>query len=91
MSQSQQFIVYILRCSDETLYTGYTTDLGERIKTHNGETKKIGAKYTRGRRPVRLVYSEACKTKSGAMKREMVIKQLSRRQKDTLISQTAIL
>ncbi len=85
------FFVYILRCSDDTLYTGYTTDLDERIKTHNGETKKLGAKYTRGRQPVVLVYSEACKTKSDAMKREMAIKQLSRQEKDVLVTQTTIL
>jgi len=86
MSQSQQFIVYILRCSDDTLYTGYTTDLDERIKTHNGETKKLSAKYTRGRRPVTPVYSEQFDTKSDAMKREMAIKQLSREEKENLLT-----
>ena len=86
MSQSQQFMVYILRCADDTLYTGYTTDLDERIKTHNGETKKLGAKYTRGRRPVKLIYSESCDSKSAAMSREMAIKQLSKAGKEQLIS-----
>lgn len=81
-----KYFVYILRCKDDSLYCGYTTDLEERVKTHNGETKALGAKYTRGRRPVRLVYSEAFKTKSEAMSREMAIKQLSRQQKETLIS-----
>jgi putative endonuclease len=79
-----KFFVYILRCADGTLYTGYTDDLKERVMTHNGETKKIGAKYTRGRRPVELVYSESFKTKSEAMKREVAIKQLTRSQKETL-------
>jgi len=78
------FFVYILRCADDTLYTGYTNNLEERLETHNGNTKKIGAKYTRGRRPVTLFYSEACDTKSIAMKREYEIKQLSRKGKERL-------
>ncbi len=80
------FYVYILRCHDGTLYTGYTTDLEERVKTHNGETKSLGAKYTRGRRPVELVYFETCQTKSQAMKREMAIKRLNRHAKEDLIA-----
>lgn len=80
------YFVYILRCADDTLYCGYTTDIKERVKTHNGETKALGAKYTRGRRPVTLVYSETFKTKSEAMSREMAIKQMTRPQKDKLIS-----
>ena len=77
--------VYLLRCADDTLYCGYTTDVAERVKTHNGETKKIGAKYTRGRRPVVLVYQESFKTRSEAMKREAEIKKLSREEKDIII------
>lgn len=81
-----KYFIYILRCADGTLYTGYTNDLEARVKDHNGETKKIGAKYTRGRRPVKLVYSESFKTKSEAMKREVEIKKLVRREKEQLIS-----
>lgn len=60
--------VYILRCADETLYTGYTTDLDRRVKEHN---QGQGAKYTRGRKPVELVYSEEYRTRSSAQKESM--------------------
>lgn len=76
--------VYLLQCADGTLYCGYTTDLDERVRTHNGKTTKVGAKYTRGRRPVTLVYHETFTTKSQAMSREAAIKQLTRAQKQTL-------
>jgi len=82
-----KFYTYILKCADDTLYTGYTENLTERIKTHNGETKRAGAKYTRSRRPVKLVYSEAFKNKSAAMKREIEIKKLTRSEKQTLIDE----
>ncbi len=74
---------YILECSDHTLYTGWTNDLPKRIKTHN--TGK-GARYTRGRLPVTLVYCEKFTTKQDAMKREIAIKKLSRQQKLQLIA-----
>jgi putative endonuclease len=77
------YTVYILECSDKTLYTGYTTDLERRIKNHN--TGKAGAKYTRSRRPVKLVYSQNFKTLSPALKREIAIKKLSRKEKLQLI------
>lgn len=77
------FYTYMVKCNDGTLYTGYTTDLDKRIKTHN---KGLGAKYTRGRLPVRLVYFESFTNKSQAMKREYSIKQLSRREKLQLIT-----
>ncbi len=67
--------IYIIQCADGTLYTGWTTDLEGRMKAHNSGT---GAKYTRGRGPVRLLYSEAFETKSEALKREDRIKKLSR-------------
>lgn len=70
--------VYILKCSDNTLYTGYTNNLENRINTHNS---KKGAKYTRGRTPVKLIYFEEYMDKSEALKREYRIKQLSREQK----------
>lgn len=76
---------YIVECADGTLYTGWTNQLEERIKCHN-EGK--GAKYTRARLPVRLVYYEVFATKQEAMKREYAIKQLSREDKLRLIGQT---
>lgn len=78
------YTVYILRCSDNTLYTGITTDIERRIDEHNNSPK--GAKYTRNRRPVSLVYSEACEDKSIASKREYAIKKLTRAEKEKLIS-----
>ena len=74
--------VYVLECSDETLYTGYTTDVERRVAEHDaGE----GAKYTRGRTPVELVHVETYETQSAAMSREYEIKQLSRSRKERLI------
>ena len=70
--------IYILKCSDNTLYTGWTTDLEKRLKVHN--TGK-GAKYTRVRLPVEIVYFEEFEDKKDAMKREYAIKQLSRNEK----------
>lgn len=74
--------VYILLCSDDTLYTGYTTDIPKRLETHNAGK---WAKYTRGRLPVRLAYSERFDTESEARKREYAIKELSRKEKFALI------
>jgi putative endonuclease len=79
--------VYILRCGDDSLYTGYTTDPKRRLAEHNaGE----GAKYTRGRTPVDLVYLEAHDTKSDAMSREYEIKQLSRPDKTRLVETSTL-
>ena len=78
-----QNITYILRCADGTLYTGWTNDLPRRLLAHNTGT---GAKYTRPRRPVSLVYQESFDTKQGAMRREWEIKQLTRSQKLQLIA-----
>lgn len=72
---------YMLKCKDNTYYTGYTTDLGKRIKAHN-EGK--GAKYTRGRGPVELIYYEEYEDKHSAMRREWEIKRLSRSEKDAM-------
>ena len=74
--------VYILRCSDGTLYTGITDDLPRRIAAHNAGK---GAKYTRGRGPVTPVYAETCEDKSCALKRELAIKRLPRAEKLKLI------
>ena len=76
------YYVYLLRCADGTLYTGFTNDLARRLAAHNAGR---GAKYTRGRRPVELVYWESFSNKSSALRREYDIKQLPRRQKLTLI------
>jgi putative endonuclease len=73
---------YILRCKDNTLYTGYTNRLQYRIQMHQAGK---GAKYTRGRGPVSLVYAESFETKSEAMKREIEIKKLDKKQKEQLI------
>lgn len=74
-------VTYILRCSDNTLYTGWTNDMGKRLAAHNDGT---GAKYTRGRRPVELVYKEEFATKQEAMRREAAIKKMSRAEKEKL-------
>ena len=74
--------VYILECKDKTLYTGYTTDLERRVKTHN---EKKGAKYTRGRTPVTLKYYEEFDNKVDAMKREIKIKEMRKEKKLSLI------
>ena len=76
------YYVYLLRCADGTLYTGFTNDLARRLAAHNAGR---GAKYTRGRRPVELVYWESFSNKSSALRRENAIKQLPRRQRLTLI------
>lgn len=73
----------MLKCSDGSIYTGITTDLNRRLDEHNSSPK--GAKYTRVRRPVELIYSESYEDKSSASKREYVIKQLSKIQKLSLI------
>lgn len=79
----KNYSVYILLCSDKTLYTGIAFDVQKRLLEHNGSPK--GAKYTRGRRPLELVYSEQCEDKSSALKREHAIKKLTRLQKETLL------
>ena len=77
------YYVYIVKCSDNTLYTGITTDLLRRVDEHNRSKK--GAKYTRLRRPVSLVYSEECQDRSSASKREAAIKKLKRVEKLDII------
>jgi putative endonuclease len=78
------YFLYILRCSDDTLYTGITTDIQRRLEEHNSSAK--GAKYTRSRRPVALVYTEEFEDRSSASKREYIIKRLSRAKKLALIN-----
>ncbi len=77
-----EYFVYILRCADDSLYTGITTDPERRIKAHNAGK---GAKYTRSHRPVTLAYLERLPDKSAALKREAQIKKLSRAEKEKII------
>ena len=81
----QNWHLYILRCADGTLYTGITTDVDKRFEAHC--TGK-GAKYTRGRSPLTLVYREECGDHSSALKRELEVKTLSRPEKERLIQTT---
>ncbi len=74
--------VYIVECRDGTYYTGWTTDVESRVKVHNSGS---GAKYTRSRLPVHLVYFEQAEDRSAALKREAAIKKLTRLQKEKLI------
>jgi len=76
-------LVYIVKCSDDTLYTGWTRNIETRLKAHNSGT---GSKYTRSRLPVILMYWEMLETKSEALKREAAIKKLTRKQKLKLIN-----
>lgn len=74
--------LYILRCGDGSLYTGITTDVDRRLEAHRSGH---GAKYTRGRGPLTLLYRELCGSHSDALKRELAVKQLSRAEKEALI------
>ena len=76
------YYAYLLQCADNTIYAGYTNDLSQRIEAHNNG---IGAKYTRSRLPVKLMYYEGFTSKSEALKREATLKRLSRKQKIKLI------
>lgn len=82
----KQWCVYILRCGDDTLYTGITDDFEKRLAAHRSGK---GAKYTRGRAPLEPVYQETCASKSEALKREYEIKHLTRMQKLALIASGA--
>ena len=82
--EAPRWWVYLLQCSDQTLYAGITTDLNRRVQEHNGE-KYGGARYTRARRPVRLVWSEPSRSRSAACQREAAVRKLSRSQKEQLI------
>ena len=77
-----EYIVYILRCGDGSLYTGITTDVKKRFTVHQSGK---GAKYTRGRGPLEVVYTEECGDHSAALKRELEIKALTKEQKEILI------
>ena len=82
MDKKRSNYVYILRCADDTYYTGWTTDPQRRLCVHNAGK---GAKYTRPRLPVEMVYLEECDSKGAALKRECSIKSLTRQEKEELI------
>lgn len=81
----QPWYVYLLRCSDGSLYCGVTNDLLRRVAQHNGTGKGKGAKYTAARRPVTLVWSERCESYRVALHREWQVKQLTKRDKEILV------
>ena len=85
MTQSEVWQVYLVRCIDDSIYAGITTDLNRRLKQHNGELPG-GARYTRGRQPITLMWSEICGSRSDALRREAALRRLSRRQKWALIA-----
>ena len=84
ITSKNNWLIYILECSDGSLYCGITNNLEKRIKQHNGELKG-GAKYTRSHRPCRLVYKEESGSRSAAAQREAIIKNMSKDEKQDLI------
>ena len=84
VNKQKSFCVYIVRCCDGTLYTGSTQNIKDRVRRHNGELSG-GARYTRGRRPVELVYSEHFPLLANARAREREIKKLGRQRKEALV------
>lgn len=83
-SSEKAYTLYILKCSDDTYYTGIAIDVEKRLSEHNSSDK--GAKYTRSRRPLTLMYQERCSDKSSALKRELAIKRMKRTAKEALWS-----
>lgn len=81
--------LYILKCADGTLYTGITVDLKRRVTEHNSSS--LGARYTRGRRPVRLVYSKRFRNRSTASKEESCIKKMSRAEKLKMVKEIVVI
>ena len=79
---AKPYTLYILRCSDDTYYTGIALDVEKRLNEHNTSDK--GAKYTRHRRPVTLMYQESCEDKGAALRRERAIKRMKRSAKEAL-------
>ena len=79
------YFAYIMRCADGTLYTGYTDDIARREAMHNSGR---GAKYTRGRLPIEIVYREPCPDRPAALRRERAVKRLTRSEKERLLHQS---
>ena len=84
MTTAKIFYFYIVRCADNSLYSGITTNLKRRVGEHN--SKKLGAKYTRGKQPVQLIHYEKFSSKSAAMKREWEVKKLTKKEKELLLA-----
>ena len=84
MTTAKIFYFYIVRCTDNSLYSGVTTDLDRRVGEHN--SSKLGARYTRGKQPVILVYNEKFSSKSAALKREWDVKKMTKKEKELLIN-----
>ena len=80
------WVVYILECGDHSLYTGITNNIDKRLEAHQ---EGVASKYTRGRLPVKLIYRESCPTRSSALKREMMIKDMKRSDKQRLVESFA--
>ena len=87
-SEKQSYYVYLLLCDDDSYYTGYTKNVASRLERH---TKGHGARYTRMRRPKRVVYVEEFRTRNAATKREHQIKTLSHKEKQQIASHTSIM
>ena len=87
ITKERSWFVYVLRCADASLYTGVTKDIKRRVKEHNGEgVKGKGAKYTKARQPVALVYSEAAENRSSAQIREAQLRKLPKAEKEKLVN-----
>jgi len=84
VARPKAWTVYILRCADDTLYTGIAMDVAKRLIQHN-TNNRLGARYTRSRRPVALAYREPAATRAAAARREHAIKALTRAEKDLLV------
>jgi len=84
MTTAKTFYFYIVRCADDSLYSGITTDLKRRVGEHNSH--KLGAKYTRSKQPVTLVYKEKFSSKSTAMRREWEVKKMTKKEKESLLA-----
>ncbi|GKS80368.1 hypothetical protein LPAF129_00530 [Ligilactobacillus pabuli] len=87
MEQSKQYFFYVCLCADQTLYGGFTTDLKRRLEQHNSGK---GAKYTRNRRPVKMIYHEEFSNKSAALKAEYAFKHQSRAKKELYLKQHGV-
>ncbi|WP_334328512.1 GIY-YIG nuclease family protein [Companilactobacillus sp. HBUAS59699] len=87
MTDSRDYFVYILLCADRTFYIGTSNDVLKRVATHNSGK---GAKYTKTRRPVKLLYQENLNSKSNALKREIELKKLTRKKKETFLQDHGI-
>lgn len=80
----KKWYVYMVRCRDNSLYTGITTDVKRRVQEHNGKPEDKGAKYTKARRPVKLVYHTRCNDRSSAASAEAALRKLPKREKEHL-------